>query len=69
MPVILATQEAEIRKITVQGQTRQIVCETPSQKNLLQKRKEGEQQRERERERENEEEGGGGEELKGVLAL
>jgi hypothetical protein len=32
MPVILATQEAEIRRITVGGQPRQIVCGTPSQK-------------------------------------
>jgi hypothetical protein len=32
MPVILATQEAEIRRITVQSQPRQIVCETLSQK-------------------------------------
>jgi hypothetical protein len=30
MPVILATQEAEIRRITVQGQPWQIVCETLS---------------------------------------
>jgi hypothetical protein len=32
MPVILATQEAEIRRITVQSQTRQIVHETLFQK-------------------------------------
>jgi hypothetical protein len=32
-PVILATQEAEIRKIKVQSQPRQIVCETLSWKN------------------------------------
>jgi hypothetical protein len=32
MPVILATQEAEIRKITVQSQPKQIVHETLSQK-------------------------------------
>jgi hypothetical protein len=32
MPVILATQEAEIRKITVQSQPKQIVCETLSPK-------------------------------------
>jgi hypothetical protein len=32
MSVILATQEAEIRRITVQNQPRQIVCETLSQK-------------------------------------
>jgi hypothetical protein len=34
MPVILATQEAEIRRIEVQSQPRQIVCETLSQKTL-----------------------------------
>jgi hypothetical protein len=32
MPIILATQKAEIRKIEVQRQPRQIVCETLSQK-------------------------------------
>jgi hypothetical protein len=32
-PVILATQEAEIRRITVQSHPRQIVPETLSQKN------------------------------------
>jgi hypothetical protein len=32
MPVILGTKEAEIRKITVQSQPRQTVCETLSQK-------------------------------------
>jgi hypothetical protein len=32
MSVILATQEAEIRRIAVQSQPRQIVFETPSQK-------------------------------------
>jgi hypothetical protein len=32
MPIILATQEAEIRRIEVLGQPRQIVCETLSQK-------------------------------------
>jgi hypothetical protein len=37
-PVILATQEAEIRKIEVQSQPRQIVHETLSQKNSSQKR-------------------------------
>jgi hypothetical protein len=34
MPVILATQEAEIRRITVQSQPGQIVLKTPSQKTL-----------------------------------
>jgi hypothetical protein len=37
-PVILTTQEAEIRRIVVQSQPRQIVLETLSQKNPLQKR-------------------------------
>jgi hypothetical protein len=32
MPVILATQEAEIRRITVRSQTRQILHKTLSQK-------------------------------------
>jgi hypothetical protein len=36
-PVILATQEAEIRRIAVRGQPRQIVRETLSQKYLTQK--------------------------------
>jgi hypothetical protein len=31
-PVILATQEAEIRRIVVQSQPGQIVCESVSQK-------------------------------------
>jgi hypothetical protein len=31
-PVILATQEAEVRRITVQSQPWQIVCETPISK-------------------------------------
>jgi hypothetical protein len=31
-PIILATQEAEIRRITVQSQPRQIIPETLSQK-------------------------------------
>jgi hypothetical protein len=30
MPLILATWESEIRRITVQGHPQQIVCETPS---------------------------------------
>jgi hypothetical protein len=38
VPVILATQEAEIRRIGIRGQPRQIVCETLSGKNPLQKR-------------------------------
>jgi hypothetical protein len=38
MLVILATQEAKIRRITVQSQLREIVCETPSQKYPTQKR-------------------------------
>jgi hypothetical protein len=38
MPVILATQEAKIRRITVQSQPRQIVCKTLSQKNPSRKR-------------------------------
>jgi hypothetical protein len=37
-PVILATQEAEIRRTTVQSQHRQIVCETLPQKHPSQKR-------------------------------
>jgi hypothetical protein len=36
--VILATQEKEIQRIAVQSQSRQIVCETLSQKNPSQKR-------------------------------
>jgi hypothetical protein len=32
MPVILATQETEIRRIFVQSQPSQLVCETLSQK-------------------------------------
>jgi hypothetical protein len=36
-PVILATQEAEIRRITVQSQPRQIVLEILSRKNSSQK--------------------------------
>jgi hypothetical protein len=38
MPVILATQEAEIRRIAVRSQPRQIVHKTLSQKYLSQKR-------------------------------
>jgi hypothetical protein len=38
MPVILATQEAEIRRIAFQSQPRQIVHKTLSQKNPSQKR-------------------------------
>jgi hypothetical protein len=38
MPVILATQEAEIKRIMVQSQRGQIVCETLTQKYLSQKR-------------------------------
>jgi hypothetical protein len=34
MPVILATQEAEMRRTTVRSQPRQIVCETLSQKKI-----------------------------------
>jgi hypothetical protein len=41
MRVILATQEAEIRRIAVQGQPEQIPCETLSQKNPLHKRSGG----------------------------
>jgi hypothetical protein len=37
-PVILATQEAKIRRIEVQSQLGQMVCETLSQKNASQKR-------------------------------
>jgi hypothetical protein len=37
-PVIPATQEAEIRRIEVQSQPRQIVLETLSRKNSSQKR-------------------------------
>jgi hypothetical protein len=37
MPVLLATQEAEIRRIAVRSQAGQIVYETLTQKTLLQK--------------------------------
>jgi hypothetical protein len=37
MPVILVTQEAEIRRISVRSQPRQIVCEILSQKEPSQK--------------------------------
>jgi hypothetical protein len=39
MPVILATQEAEIRKITILSQPGQIVHKTLSQKNPSQKKR------------------------------
>jgi hypothetical protein len=38
MPVILATQEAEIRRITVQSQHRQIAHKTLSQKKPITKK-------------------------------
>jgi hypothetical protein len=38
MPVILATQEAKIRRIAVQSQPGQIVCENFSQKHLTYKK-------------------------------
>jgi hypothetical protein len=38
MPVILATQEAEIKRIMVQSQPGQILCETVSQKSPSQER-------------------------------
>jgi hypothetical protein len=38
MPIILATQEAEIRRIVVQSQPGHIVCKTLSQKNPSQKK-------------------------------
>jgi hypothetical protein len=37
MPIILATQEAEVRRITVQSQLGQIVPREPILKNLSQK--------------------------------
>jgi hypothetical protein len=39
MPIILATQEAEIRRITVQSQSRPTVSEIPSQKILHKKKR------------------------------
>jgi hypothetical protein len=39
MPVILAAQEAEIMRIVIQNQPRQIVPETLSQRNPWQKKK------------------------------
>jgi hypothetical protein len=41
MPVILATQETEIRRIMVQSQTGQIVHETLSRKTLHKNRADG----------------------------
>jgi hypothetical protein len=38
MPIILATQEAEIRKKAVQSQPGQIVCKTLSQKKKITKK-------------------------------
>jgi hypothetical protein len=38
MPVILASQEAEIRRITVQSQPRQVVLETLSSKKAITKK-------------------------------
>jgi hypothetical protein len=40
-PVILATQEAEIKRIMIQSQSRQHFFETLSQKNPPQKRADG----------------------------
>jgi hypothetical protein len=37
MPIILSTQEAEIRRVMFQSQPRQIVHEIPSRKNSAQK--------------------------------
>jgi hypothetical protein len=37
MPLTLVTQEAEMRRITVPSQPRQIVCETLSQKSITKK--------------------------------
>jgi hypothetical protein len=41
MPAVLATQEAEIRRIAVQSQPGKIVCETLSQKHASGKKKKG----------------------------
>jgi hypothetical protein len=41
MPIILATQEAEIRRNAIQSQPRQIVCKTLSQKYPSQKKEAG----------------------------
>jgi hypothetical protein len=41
MPIILATQEAEIRRIAAQNQPGQIVQETLSQKYLTEKKETG----------------------------
>jgi hypothetical protein len=38
MPVILAVQEAEIRRIVVSSQSRQIACETPISKKSITKK-------------------------------
>jgi hypothetical protein len=40
-PVILATQEAEIRRIRIQSQPRQIVCKTLSRKCTSQEKADG----------------------------
>jgi hypothetical protein len=41
MPIIIATQEAEIRRITIQSQPRQIVCKTLSQQKTYHRKKTG----------------------------
>jgi hypothetical protein len=41
MPIILATQEAEIRRIMVQSQPRQIIQETLAQKKTQYKKRAG----------------------------
>jgi hypothetical protein len=38
MPIILATQKTEIRRIAVQSQPEQIVCEIPSWKRKITKK-------------------------------